>query len=50
MLPPARKTVVTSPISTQEKMKLIPTPLWGTDPLLERLKAQRDAELQPDLG
>lgn len=28
MLPPARKMVVTTPISTQEKMMLNPTPLW----------------------
>lgn len=31
MFPPARKMVVTTPISTQEKMKLKPTPLWKTD-------------------
>lgn len=30
MFPPTRKTVVTTPISTQEKMKLNPTPLWKT--------------------
>lgn len=35
MFPPARKMMVTSPISTQEKMKLIPTPLWRTDPELQ---------------
>lgn len=31
MFPPARKMMVTSPISTQEKMKLMPTPLWRTE-------------------
>lgn len=32
MFPPTRKMMVTNPISTQEKMKLNPTPLlWRTD-------------------
>lgn len=30
MFPPTRKIMVTTPISTQEKMKLNPTPLWNT--------------------
>lgn len=40
MFPPARKMMVTSPISTQEKMKLIPTPLWRKDTLLGQMRAE----------
>lgn len=40
MFPPARKMMVTSPISTQEKMKLIPTPLGRTDTLLGQMRAE----------
>lgn len=40
MFPPARKMMVTSPISTQEKMKLIPTPLWRTDTLLGQMRSE----------
>lgn len=40
--------MVTSPISTQEKMKLIPTPLWRSDTQLDRMKAETEAELSVD--
>lgn len=38
VFPPARKMVVTTPISTQEKMKLKPTPLWRTDEQARRYR------------
>lgn len=50
MFPPARKMTVTSPISTQEKMKLIPTPLRRADILLVPMKAETEVELRPDVN